>query len=325
MASNLIADRSAARRGRTGAAVRFLEQQDDSLGRQLRAAEDSLRAYQQREHVIDVPQQATRRGDAARQAAGRPRRRARGARRLRGARGAAAARHRRRHAWRAVGVAPAHGVPDAARQPVRRRCCWAPWRRSRRERSQLLIRRTPAGLRRAGAHGAHPRDRVAAAGDRRVVPAEPHQPGGVARERERSASARSSTRSRRRSSRPRGASATPRCSTTSGCSCRRGSRRREVTGAGGDPTVRIVDARDAADVKPIRPRPMINLALSLVLGGLVGVTAALVRELRRPLGALARRCAVARAALPVLGAVPQVRVRRAPRRRAPARSWATST
>ena len=35
-----------------GAAAVFLEQQADSLGSQLRAAEDSLRSYQQREHVM---------------------------------------------------------------------------------------------------------------------------------------------------------------------------------------------------------------------------------------------------------------------------------
>ena len=46
-------------RARTSSAVQFLEQQDDSLSRQLRAAEESLRSYQQREHVIDVPQQAS--------------------------------------------------------------------------------------------------------------------------------------------------------------------------------------------------------------------------------------------------------------------------
>ena len=59
MAINLIEERNRARRGRTGAAVTFLKQQDDSLGKQLRSAEESLRAYQQREHVIDVPQQAS--------------------------------------------------------------------------------------------------------------------------------------------------------------------------------------------------------------------------------------------------------------------------
>lgn len=57
LARSAIADRQSFRSGRTDAAVVFLESQSDSLGRQLRATEDSLRAYQQREHVIDVPQQ----------------------------------------------------------------------------------------------------------------------------------------------------------------------------------------------------------------------------------------------------------------------------
>ena len=59
MAHNAIADRQAARVGSTGAEVTLLEQQGDSLGRQLRASEDALRAYQEKEHVIDVPDQAS--------------------------------------------------------------------------------------------------------------------------------------------------------------------------------------------------------------------------------------------------------------------------
>ena len=39
----------------------------------------------------------------------------------------------------------------------------------------------------------------------------------------------------------------------------------EITGAAGDPTVRIADLAVPA-VKPLRPRPLINFALSLVLG-----------------------------------------------------------
>ena len=58
MALNLVAERQAARRGRTAAAVPFLAEQDDTLSRQLRAAEDSLRAYQQRAHVVDAPEEA---------------------------------------------------------------------------------------------------------------------------------------------------------------------------------------------------------------------------------------------------------------------------
>ncbi len=58
MAHNAIVDRQLARLGSTDAEMAFLKQQSDSLGRELRASEDSLRAYQQRAHVVDVPDQA---------------------------------------------------------------------------------------------------------------------------------------------------------------------------------------------------------------------------------------------------------------------------
>lgn len=56
-ARNAIASRQSFRRGLTDSAVTYLQLQSDSLGRQLRATEDSLRAYQQRENAVDVPQQ----------------------------------------------------------------------------------------------------------------------------------------------------------------------------------------------------------------------------------------------------------------------------
>jgi capsular exopolysaccharide synthesis family protein len=57
-ARNAIASRRASRRELTDSAVTSLRIQSDSLGAQLRATEDSLRAYRQRENAIDVPQQA---------------------------------------------------------------------------------------------------------------------------------------------------------------------------------------------------------------------------------------------------------------------------
>ena len=43
---------------RTGSTVRFLKQQLDTLGTQLRAAEDALRAYRERAGVVDAEEEA---------------------------------------------------------------------------------------------------------------------------------------------------------------------------------------------------------------------------------------------------------------------------
>jgi uncharacterized protein involved in exopolysaccharide biosynthesis len=58
LAENIILGRQTFRRGRTSGTTVFLQEQADTLRRQLRAAEDSLRAYQEREHVVDAPEQA---------------------------------------------------------------------------------------------------------------------------------------------------------------------------------------------------------------------------------------------------------------------------
>ena len=60
MASNLIADRQTASASGTRSPRSLSSSiQADSLGRQLRASEDSLRNYREREHVIDVPEEAS--------------------------------------------------------------------------------------------------------------------------------------------------------------------------------------------------------------------------------------------------------------------------
>ena len=82
----------------------------------------------------------------------------------------------------------------------------------------------------------------------------------------------------------------------------------EITGAAGDPTVRIADLAVPA-VKPLRPKPLINFALSLVLGALVGVTATLLREYSDR-SVRSRADARLASGLPVLGAFPRLRLDR---------------
>ena len=50
----------------------------------------------------------------------------------------------------------------------------------------------------------------------------------------------------------------------------------EITQAMEDPTVRVVDPAVVPD-RPVRPNPLLNLALSVVFGVMIGVVAALVR------------------------------------------------
>jgi polysaccharide biosynthesis transport protein len=58
LAANCVTARRTLRRSRTNAAAAFLREEADSLQRELRAAETSLRLYQQRAHIMDAPEQA---------------------------------------------------------------------------------------------------------------------------------------------------------------------------------------------------------------------------------------------------------------------------
>jgi capsular exopolysaccharide synthesis family protein len=81
----------------------------------------------------------------------------------------------------------------------------------------------------------------------------------------------------------------------------------QITGAVADPTVRLVDAA-APPPRPLRPSLPVNLALSLMLGCLVGVTASLARDYGDR-SVRSRADALAAARLPVLAAMPRVRNR----------------
>ena len=78
----------------------------------------------------------------------------------------------------------------------------------------------------------------------------------------------------------------------------------EISRAAGDPTARLVDAA-VSPAKPVRPRPVINLALSLLLGTMIGIGAALVRE-HGDRSVRSRADALATSGLPVLGAMPHI-------------------
>jgi capsular exopolysaccharide synthesis family protein len=78
----------------------------------------------------------------------------------------------------------------------------------------------------------------------------------------------------------------------------------EITEAMVDPSVRIVDAAGVPE-RPVRPIPLLNLALSLLLGSLLGVVTAYGRELTNR-SVRTRRDALLAAGLPVLGAIPRL-------------------
>lgn len=78
----------------------------------------------------------------------------------------------------------------------------------------------------------------------------------------------------------------------------------EITQAMQDPTVRIADPAVPAD-RPVSPRPLLDFALSIVLGGLLGLTVSLGRELGDR-SVRSRADALQAAGLPVVGAIPRL-------------------
>jgi capsular exopolysaccharide synthesis family protein len=78
----------------------------------------------------------------------------------------------------------------------------------------------------------------------------------------------------------------------------------EITQGTQDPTVRLVDPAVAAG-RPLRPRPVLNIALSLVLGAILGLCVALGREMVDR-SVRSRADVIQAAGLPVLGAIPRV-------------------
>jgi capsular exopolysaccharide synthesis family protein len=309
MATNLIEERNRARRGRTGAAVTFLKQQDDSLGRQLRTAEESLRSYQQQQHVIDVPQQAsaevTRLAKLQADLAG-----------VRAERDAFASLVAQLKSDTSRGAVPAQSIsrrlmafPALLANPSAS-VLLAALANVETERSQLLIHRTPEDS------------------DVQILTARIHemeaQLEGIAQSYQQSLSAQVAALSGESERFSTQLDALPEKELQTARRERDTKvlndlwvlvqtrlKEAQMTGAGGDPTVRIADAA-AAPSSPVRPRPIINLALSLFLGVLVGITAVLARDYGD--GSVRSRAdALSAIGLPVLGAFPRLRIQRSAR------------
>ena len=302
LAQNVVAERQQARRGRTGAAVGFLQLQGDTLGRQLRAAEDSLRNYQQRARVVDAPEEARvqvgRLAQLQAEVAG-----------LRAERDALAGLVKQLR-WDTAGQAL------GGQAPSRRLMAFPSLLRNQTaavllgtlaqvetERADLMIRRTPSdsdvqvlsrrvreievqieGIANSYLQGLTNQVATLQAEATRFsaqLNALPEKELQVAR-RERDA----------------------KVLTDLSVLVQTRLKEAQISDAGGDPQVRVADAAAPA-LKPVRPKLPLNAALSVVLGLLVGVMGSLVRE-QGDRTLRSRADALAVAGLPVLGAIPRV-------------------
>jgi capsular exopolysaccharide synthesis family protein len=306
MAKNLIADRSLARKGRTSSAVAFLEQQDDSLGRQLHAAEESLRAYQQREHVIDVPQQASAEVT-----------------RLAKLQADLASVRAERDAFKGLVDQFRHDTAGGSLggQSASRRLMAFPALLANQsastllgdlaqvesQRSQLLIHRTPDDS------------------DVRVLTGRIHEMEGqlqdIAESYLQSLSNQVGSLEGEAGKFSTQLDALPEKELQTARRQRDTKvlndlwvlvqtrlKEAQMTTAGGDPTVRIADAA-SPPTTPIRPRPLVNLGLAAILGCLLGATAVLARDYTDR-SIRSRADALSAVGLPVLGAFPRLKLPR---------------
>ena len=303
LATNLIARRQAVRRGRTSVTAAFLREQADSLGRQLRAAEDSLRAYQEREHVVDAPEQA--RSQVAR---------------LAGLQTDLSVIRADRDAFAAL-VAQLRRDTTAATaggQALSRRLMAFPALLQNQsasvllgslsvvenERAALLVRRLPTDrdvqiltgrIREIESQLQSIAESYLQSVSNQVAMRE-NEAGRFGTELDRLPEKELQTARREREAK---------ILNDLWVLVQTRLKEAEITGSAGDPTVRLVDPAVAPSL-PIRPRPLINLAVSLVLGTLIGVVVALGRELGDR-SVRSRADARAAAGLPVLGAFPKIR------------------
>jgi len=306
MAKNLIADRGLARKGRTSSTVAFLEQQDDSLGRQLRAAEESLRSYQQREHVIDVPQQASAEVT-----------------RLAKLQADLASVRAERDAFKELVDQFKNDTAGGSLggQSASRRLMAFPSLLSNQaastllgdlaqvesQRSQLLIHRTPDDS------------------DVRVLTARIHEMEGQLQEI--AESYLQSLSNQVASLEGEAGKFSTQLDALPEKELQTARRQRDtkvlndlwvlvqtrlkeaqMTNAGGDATVRIADPA-SPPTAPIRPRPLVNFGLALVLGCLLGATAVLARDYTDR-SIRSRADALSAVGLPVLGAFPRLKLPR---------------
>lgn len=305
MAANLISDRRSARRSSSDAAVAFLGQQSDSLGRQLRYTEDSLRSYQEEQHVIDVPQQAdaevTRLAKMQADLAG-----------IRAERDAFASLVQQFHQ-------DSVDSPTTAGNVSRRLMAFpsllsnqsaavllGSLAQAESERSQLLIRRMPA-------------DSDVQVLTQRIRGIE-SQLRGIAESYLQSLTNQVNSLQGEAAKFSTALSALPAKELQTARFERDAKvlndlwvlvqtrlKEAEVTGVAGDPAVRIADIASPS-LRAARPRPLINVALSLLLGGMLGVSGALARELGDHSVRSRQDAQLAGGGLPVLGALPRMRL-----------------
>jgi len=301
LARDLIANRQDARQGRTGSAVAFLKKQDDSLRRQLRDAEEKLRAYRQREHVVDGPEQA--RTQVSRLAQLQVE--------------IAGVRAERDGFAKLMGqmLQDTTGESLGGQTPSRRLIGFPSLLRNQSasallgalaqvetERSELLIRRV---------HG----DSDVQVLTRRIRDIE-SQIQGIAESYVQGLTSQLTSLESEASRTGSQLDALPRTElevarrerdarvlTELSVLVRTRLKEAEITGAAGDPNVRLAGAA-ALPTVPIRPRPLINLALSLLMGSLVGITSAVTLDYRDR-SIRSRADALSASGLPVLGAIPQ--------------------
>ena len=302
LAHNIVAGRQAFRRGRTDIAATFLQEQADSLRRQLREAEDDLRAYRERAHVVDAPEQA--RSQVARLASLQAELAM--IRAERDAFGTLLEQLRNDTSGNSVG----------GQAPSRRLMAFPSLLRNQSasvllgelaevetRRSELLIRRVPGDS-----------DVQVLTGRIREIETQlqgiaesflqslSNQVASLEGEARRFATQLDAMPEKELQAARRQREA--RVLNDLWVLVQTRLKEAEITGAVADPTVRIVD-RAAPPVRPVRPRPLVNLALALIAGTLVGIGAALTRE-HGDRSVRSRADALAAAGLPVLGAIPRV-------------------
>jgi succinoglycan biosynthesis transport protein ExoP len=302
LAQQLISGRQRVHVARTGSTVRYLKQQLDTLGTQLRVSEDALRTYRERAGVMDAEEEARTqvrrlaqiqadRGavEAERQAL------ALLVRQMRSDSALAAPR----------GQAPSGGLisfPTLLRNPAAAELLGA-LARLENERSALLIRRKPQdpdvlvlsarvreidsqlqGIAETYLQGLT--NQVAAleevargfGGELELLPKKELQTARLERDLKVQQELYTLIQTRLKEA--------------------------EITEAMEDPTVRIVDPAVVSE-RPVRPVPLLNLGLSLMLGTLLGVATVLRREMADQ-SVRTRADALLGAGLPVLGAIPRV-------------------
>jgi polysaccharide biosynthesis transport protein len=302
LARQLISGRQGIQMARTGSTIRFLRQQLDTLGIQLRVAEDTLRAYRERAGVVDAEEDA--------------RTQVRRLAQIQADRGAVEAERQalallvqqmRSDSARGLpgGQAPSRGLisfPSLFRNQAASELLGA-LAQVENERSALLVRRKPQdpdvlvltgrireidaqlqGIAETYLQGLT--NQVAAlenvaqqfGGALHSLPKKAVQTARLEREVRVQQELYTLIQTRLKEA--------------------------EITRAMEDPTVRIVD-QAMVPTRPVYPKPLLNLALSLLLGSLLGVVTALGREMTDR-SVRTRADARFAAGLPVLGAIPRV-------------------